>query len=158
MLMLQASRKLVQRFSRPPPAQLRLAAGVGHPVVEQQPPPAANLDQSSEIETNFEPTPSGWMPPRGVYMGVCACGVTAHPTYTGLPAEPGKQYSPDDPNYIPFSVRRSRTNNIAVYQTYKSGRSRVITDIKKIEGDIYVCRTHSSLTRAHALGHVVCSW
>ena len=54
------------------------------------------------------------------------------PTCAGKPAPPGVQ--PD----IPFRVVRSRYGNLPVYLDYKSGGSRVLTIIRKVEGDAEV--------------------
>ena len=52
--------------------------------------------------------------------------------HVGKPAPPGVE--PD----IPFRVVRSRYRNLPVYLDYKSGGNRVLTIIRKIEGDATV--------------------
>ena len=39
---------------------------------------------------------------------------------------------------LPFFVSRSRTGNLPVYTDYKHGRKTVLTQIRKIDGDIMV--------------------
>ena len=39
---------------------------------------------------------------------------------------------------LPFFVNRSRTGNLPVYTDYKNGRKTVLTQIRKIDGDIMV--------------------
>ena len=50
----------------------------------------------------------------------------------GSPAPPGVEPS------IPFRVVRSRFGNLPVYLDYKSGGSRVLTIVRKVEGDAVV--------------------
>lgn len=50
----------------------------------------------------------------------------------GRPAPPGVEPS------IPFRVVRSRFGNLPVYLDYKSGGNRVLTIIRKVEGDAVV--------------------
>lgn len=50
----------------------------------------------------------------------------------GRPAPPGVEPS------IPFRVVRSRFGNLPVYLDYKSGGSRVLTIVRKVEGDAVV--------------------
>ena len=49
-----------------------------------------------------------------------------------MPAPPG--VTPD----ILFRVRRSRYQQLPVYSDYKNGRTRILTKISKIDGDIVV--------------------
>ncbi|CAI8011641.1 hypothetical protein GBAR_LOCUS7482, partial [Geodia barretti] len=74
----------------------------------------AEASSSAEATPDFKQTPSGWVPPLG------------------KPAPPGVQ--PD----IPFRVVRSRYGNLPVYLDYKSGGSRVLTIVRKVEGDAEV--------------------
>ena len=39
---------------------------------------------------------------------------------------------------FPFLVNRSKTGNLPVYLDYKSGRTKVVTIVRKIEGDVSV--------------------
>ena len=57
-----------------------------------------------------------------------------HPNCLGKPAPPGVE--PD----IPFRVVRSKFGNLPVYLDYKSGGSRILTIVRKIEGDVEVRR------------------
>lgn len=50
---------------------------------------------------------------------------------TGKPAAVGE--TPD----LPFRVDRSCNRNLPVYTDYKNGRTRILTIIKKIDGDIH---------------------
>lgn len=63
----------------------------------------------------------------------CTCGCTVMEVLclvcVGRPAPPGVEPS------IPFRVVRSRFGNLPVYLDYKSGGSRVLTIIRKVEGD-----------------------
>lgn len=36
---------------------------------------------------------------------------------------------------VPFMVRRTKSNNLPVYLDYRNGRARILTIIRKIEGD-----------------------
>ena len=58
-----------------------------------------------------------------------------------MPAPPGT--TPD----IPFRVRRSRYHQLPVYSDYKNGRSRVLTKISKIDGDIEVRKKQNFLSK-----------
>jgi len=40
------------------------------------------------------------------------------------------------PPELPFDIQRSKTNNIPVYVKYSNGRSKVVTSIRKVRGDI----------------------
>lgn len=40
------------------------------------------------------------------------------------------------PPQLPFDVERSKTNNLPVYVNYKTNRTKVITSIRKVRGDV----------------------
>lgn len=106
-------------------------------------------DRTSQQVDSIRPT--GWSPPTGASMvlwshdpmvwscdlqSACSC------TYcmpTGRPAPQGME--PD----IPFRVRRSRFCQLPVYTDYKSGRTRILTKISKIDGDIIVSYHHPNI-------------
>ena len=47
---------------------------------------------------------------------------------------------------VPFRVNRTKSSNLPVYINYKSGRTRVITVVRKIDGDLVVIMACDSLT------------
>ena len=51
---------------------------------------------------------------------------------TGQPAPPGSEAD------IPFRVARTKSRNLPVYLDYKNGRTRVLTLIRKIDGNVVV--------------------
>lgn len=59
--------------------------------------------------------------------------------YELLPA--GAPVPPGMTPHIPFRVRRSRYQQLPVYSDYKNGRTRILTKISKIDGDIVVSGT-----------------
>ena len=49
---------------------------------------------------------------------------------------------------LPFRVKRSRMNNLLVYLDYRNGRSRIVTQIRKRDGDVMVCWRERERERA----------
>ena len=45
----------------------------------------------------------------------------------------------EKPN-LPFFIKRSKYNNIPVYTDYRSGRTRKLTIIRRVKGDLKVIR------------------
>lgn len=56
----------------------------------------------------------------------------SHCIQTGQPAPPGSKAD------IPFRVARTKSRNLPVYLDYKNGRTRVLTLIRKIDGNVVV--------------------
>lgn len=56
----------------------------------------------------------------------------SHCIQTGRPAPPGSKAD------IPFRVARTKSRNLPVYLDYKNGRTRVLTLIRKIDGNVVV--------------------
>lgn len=56
---------------------------------------------------------------------------------TGQPAPPGSKAD------IPFRVTRTKSRNLPVYLDYKNGQTRVLTLIRKIDGNVVVSHAAS---------------
>eukprot|EP00794_Sanderia_malayensis_P019993 gene19993-21953_t len=74
------------------------------------------------------------------YMCLCTSINKYQPTEDRLKQiqeSPSGWVPPADPRPdFPFQIRRSRTNNLPVYTDYKTGRTRIITQVRKVSGDL----------------------